>query len=266
MGVAGLPELTPPLLLPPVPAPGWQAQFSDGCRLPGMAENNVSENDATRSCTKFRFLCAKKLKKAREKGITSKDIKDAYTVMKKEWHHSVNIYEYKYADATGGMSAKQQQQWGLLGVLVVLTIGVALSCCCVSLGYEFVTSKCLIRNNYIVMEATRPHTNCKHVCCSVRGAVELNENISREEFARWAYLSRPLVVRGGAAHWPALDKLTVSFLQSLYNSIEGSYETVADECQFLPFRSEFIDLKSALTTHPALPAACPGTKHWYFGW
>lgn len=232
-----------------------------------MAENNnVLENDAARALTKLRLICAKRLRKAREAGVTLKEIKGAYMVMKMELHHSVSKYECKYASATRVMSANQWQRWGLMGALLALTIGVALFSYGVCLNSEMVTSKCLVRNNYIIMEATRPRTKCERVCSGITGAVELSANISQEEFGRWAYLSRPLVVRGGAAHWPALDKLTVGFLQSLYNSIEGSYEAVAEDCQFLPFRSEFLDLRSALAMHPARAAARPGSKHWYFGW
>lgn len=258
VGVARLPELTLSLLRAPV---------SVQCRWPGMAENNnVLENDTARALTKLRLLCAKKLQKAKEAGITPEEIEGAYMVMRKGLHHSVNKYECKYAGASRVMSANQRQQWGLVGALVALTVGVAFFNYGVIFNSELVTSKCLVRNNYIIMEATRPHTQCERVCSSVGGAVELSANISQEEFGRWAYLSRPIVVRGGASHWPALDKLTVGFLQSLYNSIEGSYEAVAEDCQFLPFRSEFLDLRSALAMHPARAAARPGTKHWYFGW
>lgn len=237
------------------------------CGRPGMAENNnVAENDAARALEKLRLLCARKLQEAREAGITSKKIKDTYMVVKKELHYSVNKYECKCAGATRAMSAKQWQLRGLVGALVTLAVGVALFYYGAFLNGELVTSKCLVRNNYIIMEATRPRTKCERVCSAVGGAMELSANISQEEFGRWAYLSQPLVVRGGAAHWPALDKLSVGFLQSLYNSVEGSYEAVAEDCQFLPFRSEFLDLRSALAMHPARAAARRGTKHWYFGW
>lgn len=259
VGVAELPDLTRVFR----PVRSRPAAPPVECGRLGMSEDNdVSEDDATLALTKLRLLCAKRLQRAREAGITPEDIRGAYMVVKKELHHSDN--KCKYAGATGrAMSAKQ---WGLVGALVALIVSVAVFYCGAFINGKLVTSKCFIRNNYIIMEATRPHTKCERVCSAVGGAMELSANISQEEFGRWAYLSQPLVVRGGAAHWPALDKLTVGFLQSLYNSIEGSYEAVAEDCQFLPFRSEFLDLRSALSMHPARAAARRGTKHWYFGW
>lgn len=236
--------------------------------LPGMAENNnVLEEDAARALTKLRLLCTKMVQDAREAGITTAEIKAAYMVMKyNELDNSDSKDESKCVGSTRVMSAKRWHQWGRVGALVALVVAVILCYYGDFIKNQLVTSKCLVRNNYIVMEATRPPTKCERVCSGVGGALELSANISREEFERWAYLSRPLVVRGGAAHWPALDKLSVGFLRSLYDSIEGSYEAVTEDCQFLPFRSEFLDLRTALAMHPARAAARPGTKHWYFGW
>ncbi|KAK4317033.1 hypothetical protein Pmani_011845 [Petrolisthes manimaculis] len=84
-------------------------------------------------------------------------------------------------------------------------------------------------------------------------------NVTRDEFEPWAYLSRPIVVRGGALHWPALHIFSESFFRSLYDGVPGSYSDVAHECQFLPFRTYYLNLQEALArqTRP---------KHWYFGW
>ncbi|MPC11045.1 hypothetical protein E2C01_003698 [Portunus trituberculatus] len=238
--------------------------------LPGMAENNnVLEEDAARALTKLRLLCTKMVQDARDAGVTTEEIKAAYTVMKyNELDDSVNEDKSKCGDSTRVVSAKRWHwhQWAGVGALVALLVAVILCYYGDIVKTHLITSKCLVRNNYIVMEATRPPTKCGRVCSGVGGALELSANISREEFERWAYLSRPLVVRGGAAHWLALDKFSVGFLRSLYDSIEGSYEAVAEDCQFLPFRSEFLDLRTALAMHPARAAARPGTKHWYFGW
>ena len=236
--------------------------------VPGMAENNnVLEEDAARALTKLRLLCTKMVLEARDAGITTEEIKATYMEMKfNELDDSVSKDESKCAGSTRVMSAKSWYQWGGVGALVVLLVAVILSYYGDYIKSQLITSKCWVRNNYIVMEATRPPTKCERVCSGVGGALELSANISREEFEQWAYLSRPLVVRGGAAHWPALDKFSLGFLRSLYDSIEGSYEAVTEDCQFLPFRSEFLDLRTALAMHPARAAALPGTKHWYFGW
>ncbi|XP_037780956.1 uncharacterized protein LOC119577282 [Penaeus monodon] len=131
---------------------------------------------------------------------------------------------------------------------------------------DLVASRCLVRNNYFVMEATRLRTDCGRVCAGVRAAGELGANVSRAAFAAWAYRARPLVVRGAAARWPALARFSPAFFRSAYDSVAGAYEAVADECQFLPFRCEFQGLRDALAMHPARAARAPGTRPWYFGW
>lgn len=131
------------------------------------------------------------------------------------------------------------------------------------------SGRCLVRNNYFVMEATRPIADCQRLCGGdnsddggggAGGVVKIfSANVTREEFEPWAYLSRPLVVRGGALHWPALHVFSESFFRSLYDGVPGSYGDVAQECQFLPFRTHYLTLQEALTrqTRP---------EHWYFGW
>ncbi|CAL4146506.1 unnamed protein product [Meganyctiphanes norvegica] len=134
---------------------------------------------------------------------------------------------------------------------------------------EFRTSRCVVRNNYIVMEAVRPITNCSYLCGGGGGiscAVELSANVSQLQFSQWAYRSRPTVVRGAAAHWKAMQYFSVPFFKTVYDSVAGAYDDVAGDCQFLPFKSEFLTLKEALAIHPARAARQPGTKPWYFGW
>ncbi|KAK3884595.1 hypothetical protein Pcinc_011151 [Petrolisthes cinctipes] len=192
-----------------------------------------------------------------------------------------------------------------VGVLVV-ALTLALACSGweeeVPIWRELVegSGRCLVRNNYFVMEATRPLTDCQRLCGGSvdddghsgdsdtgggggggvvktgdggGGVVKTGDgggkdggvvksfgaNVTREEFEPWAYLSRPIVVRGGALHWPALHIFSESFFRSLYDGVPGSYSDVAHDCQFLPFRTYYLNLQEALArqTRP---------KHWYFGW
>lgn len=240
--------------------PGWA----------GMADNNnVCKDSAAPNLTKLRLLCDTLLHEARSKGITLDDLIDIY-VIKKYNELKCNRDDFKKITACANSSSAKLCHWRrwVAGAIVVVALSFMLNSqtnFLARIRNEFISSKCIIRNNYLVMEASRPRTACERVCVGVRGAAEL-ANMSRPEFVRWAYLSRPLVVRAGAAHWPALHRFSVAFFRSLYDSIDGAYEAVMEDCQFLPFRTEYQDLRAALAMHPARAARLPGTTPWYFGW
>ncbi|KAL0271524.1 UNVERIFIED_CONTAM: hypothetical protein PYX00_008592 [Menopon gallinae] len=101
--------------------------------------------------------------------------------------------------------------------------------------------RCVIPNNYFIWEATRPVTDCK-MCENVTEVLNL-WNCTREEFAEFAYTSRPLVIRNSASHWPAMNTFNFEFFKDLFETIEGSYESVEEECQFLTFKSDFLSLR-----------------------
>ncbi|XP_015593936.1 uncharacterized protein LOC107267143 [Cephus cinctus] len=134
--------------------------------------------------------------------------------------------------------------------------------------YEFIQryaqgTRCLVPNNYLTWEFTRPVSNCDF-CRGVDSALYLR-NISKEEFSRYAYSSRPMVVQGAASHWPAKRVFSLHFFKNLYESIEGAYESVEEECQFLHFKSDFANLREvfAMSERRAINL---GEDPWYVGW
>ena len=56
---------------------------------------------------------------------------------------------------------------------------------------------CLLRNNYLLMEATRPLTEC-HLCRHIDGPIIFRKAPSQREFAQVAYSSRPVLVKAAA--------------------------------------------------------------------
>ncbi|KAK7082083.1 hypothetical protein SK128_018491 [Halocaridina rubra] len=238
----------------------------------GMAENNnVYHDSSVHNLTKLRLLCDRFVQEATEKGTAVEEIVDKYVEKHSEILTCVKRHDTREmrsrVNSANHESAKKCPcfaRWAMvLAPLLVLIVAVCISDNTIS---DFISSKCLVRNNYFVMEVTRPPTNCQRVCGGVKAPVLLSANVTQREFAKWAYLSRPLIVRKGAAHWPALERFSLSFFRSVYDSVEGSYEAVSEECQFLPFKSEFVDLREALRMHPARAARLPGTTPWYFGW
>lgn len=121
-------------------------------------------------------------------------------------------------------------------------------------------ARCLVPNNYLLWEFTRPISNCDF--CAGVGAPLILPNISQEEFEEYAYSSKPIVIKGAAAHWPAARVLNLKFFRELYNRTDGAYE---EDCQFLHFSSNLNDLREVLEMSDARAENLEGGS-WYVGW
>ena len=133
------------------------------------------------------------------------------------------------------------------------------------LNYAYYESRCLVANNYFVWEFTRPVSNCDF-CRGVKSALILDANLTREEFAPYAYSSRPMIVKSAASHWPAANVFDLKFFRNLYESIDGAYESVEEECQFLHFKSNFAELRQVLEMNEGRALNRDGEDSWYVGW
>ncbi|XP_012274443.1 uncharacterized protein LOC105696500 [Orussus abietinus] len=121
-----------------------------------------------------------------------------------------------------------------------------------------VFGRCLVPGSYLSWESTRPVSSCSF-CLGVENALQLPGNSTRKEFEPYAYSSRPIVVKGAASHWPASRVFGLRFFGDLYDGIEGAYESVEEDCQFLHFKSDFDTLRRVFSMDE-LP------ESWYVGW
>lgn len=153
-----------------------------------------------------------------------------------------------------------------LGINFTLLLLIMVSVSAIMLnGKEFSLSRCIIDNNYFLMEMTRPIADCK-ICKDVENFIVL-ENVSKEEFSLYAYLGHPLLVKGGCLNWTALDVFDFDFFKSLYSSTPGAFESVEDECQFFPFRTTFLSLYEVLSMpEERAKMTSPDAETWYIGW
>ncbi|XP_034951453.1 uncharacterized protein [Chelonus insularis] len=124
--------------------------------------------------------------------------------------------------------------------------------------------RCLIPNNYLVWEFTRPVSDC-NFCKGIDSALIL-PNLTREEFKPYAYSSRPIVIKGAAKSWRASKDFSLKFFHDLYESIEGAYDSFEEECQFLPFKSNFSSLRDVLTMSDRRARNVLNESSWYVGW
>ncbi|XP_034240648.1 uncharacterized protein LOC117644946 [Thrips palmi] len=155
--------------------------------------------------------------------------------------------------------------WTLPVVIVVLALALA------GLGLyseDVVNSalgvRCVVPNNFLVWEATRPIADC-NICRGISNVILLS-NITRKQFAQYAYSYRPILVKGAAAQWPAMRTFSYDYFKQLYKSTEGAYESVEDECQLLTFKTEFLSLKEVFSMSRSRVLNLDGEHPWYIGW
>ena len=189
-----------------------------------------------------------------KKGVSPEDLKLACeAVMSHKKNGSKSVFRY--------LHSKKLAVIILLPLLYSIVVEQA--------GIDFVIkytqgTRCLIPNNYLIWEFTRPVSNC-NFCRGVNSALVLG-NVTREEFKKHAYSSKPIIVKKAASHWLASKVFSLQFFRSLYENIQGAYESVDEECQFLHFRSNFANLKEVFSMSERRAMNLPGEDTWYIGW
>ncbi|XP_075170066.1 uncharacterized protein LOC142242032 [Haematobia irritans] len=115
--------------------------------------------------------------------------------------------------------------------------------------------KCFLPQNVVVWEATRPISDCGF-CRGVEGPLIL-KNMTREEFAPYAYSSLPIVIKKAVNHWPATKLLNMKLLKEIYESNSGSLD---EDCHFLNFNSDLKSIRDVFNMSPERE------NTWYVGW
>ncbi|CAG4962668.1 unnamed protein product [Colias eurytheme] len=128
----------------------------------------------------------------------------------------------------------------------------------------FVSARCLLPSNYLVWEATRPLANCSY-CINVTKPIILH-NVTRSKFDKYAYSSKPMIVKNAIGHWRAVKEFSYDLFQKLYEDTVGSYESLDEGCQFLNFKSDLFTLKEVFSMPKERVNNEPGQKPWYVGW
>lgn len=122
-------------------------------------------------------------------------------------------------------------------------------------------TRCIVPNNYLVWEATRPLSDCDF-CRGVQSPIILS-NCSREEFKPYAYSSRPIIIKNAVSHWPAAQFLNFTYLKDLYQKHPAALDSFHEDCQFLHFKSNFQTLRDVFRMSEDFRT---GHKPWYVGW
>lgn len=133
--------------------------------------------------------------------------------------------------------------------------------------YQTWDPRCIIANNLLMLELARPAVSCD-VCKDMQQVATVDgETFSKEQFlANYAYNGIPLLVKGGARNWTALTTFNFNYLRDLYQETEGALDAVQNDCQFFPYKSDFLTLAQVFEMSEARSRIDPGEKQWYVGW
>ena len=105
------------------------------------------------------------------------------------------------------------------------------------------------------------------VCRNMNGSLEI-KNISTLEFMRkHAFSSRPLLMKGAALDWPAVELFTFEYFRQLYTQNPESLEKDVNEGQFFAYSSGIKDIGELIEVLGENPATTHRAKRkWYIGW
>lgn len=123
---------------------------------------------------------------------------------------------------------------------------------------------CLVNVNEIFIEVTRKRTNCSLLCEGLTEIPRVSDLTKREFATKYAYTGRPVVVVDGAKDWSAVDRFNFTFFKDLFDKNKDAYRVNEEECQFFPYRTEFISLEQAMNMSKERSEW--KAEPWYFGW
>ena len=119
----------------------------------------------------------------------------------------------------------------------------------------------------MVLELARPAVSCE-VCKDLDSVPTVDgDKLDRKLFMeKYAYSGIPLLVKGGARNWTALDTFNFDYLRDLFQQTDGALEAVERDCQFFPYKTEFMSMEEVFDMPRARSQFKEGEKLWYVGW
>lgn len=127
--------------------------------------------------------------------------------------------------------------------------------------------KCIVGNNLLLLEVSRPAVNCD-MCKNIEKMPTVNGDAMTKELflSEYAYNGVPLLVKGGARNWTALTTFSYKYFKDLFEGTEGALEAVQNDCQFFPYKTNFLTMNDVFNMSEERSRLEPGEKEWYVGW
>lgn len=134
-------------------------------------------------------------------------------------------------------------------------------------SYTTMDPKCIVSNNMVLVELSRPAVSCD-LCQNLEQVPTVDgDTFTKEAFlANFAYNGVPLLVKGGARNWTALETFSFDYLKELFEDTDGALEAVSEDCQFFRYNTEFLSMAEVFQMSEAQSQLLPGEKEWYVGW
>ncbi|WAR11634.1 hypothetical protein MAR_025814 [Mya arenaria] len=106
--------------------------------------------------------------------------------------------------------------------------------------------QCAVNMPEFVSNVFRPPMECSF-CKDVK-EIKTVYNISQEDFEElYAYSGVPVVIGDGSANWTATEFFSFDFFKDLYKPGSQALENQKRNCQFFPYKTDFVDLEEVLT-------------------
>eukprot|EP00099_Drosophila_melanogaster_P002095 NP_001097824.1 uncharacterized protein Dmel_CG14331 [Drosophila melanogaster] len=180
----------------------------------------------------------------------------------------LNIHKPNYLDSTfqellpnfckGFLFSEKWVKWikiVLLGTLILLGV---------KYYYEEMQGKnCALYLPRNLRYAFRPPENC-NFCANIKNVPRL-KNISPQEFEKkFAYSAAPVIISDATKNWTAVSLFNYWYFRDVYTKAKQKQHI--RECQFLPYKTGFLDIYDALDMPEDRVELKPGEQPWYFGW
>jgi hypothetical protein len=89
--------------------------------------------------------------------------------------------------------------------------------------------------------------------------------MTREYFMKHhAYTGIPVLVKGGAANWTAVEVFSYKYLKKLYTNMKALEAFVEQKCQFFAYKTNFRTLADVFSM--SKKRAALKKDQWYIGW
>lgn len=131
------------------------------------------------------------------------------------------------------------------------------------LDIELEKEACLIPASEPYLDLFRPPVNCS-VCENVQ-TIDIVSSLSKDEFLeKYAYTSRPIIIRNGCKDWTALAHFNFEFFKNIYPEDSPVLQSADRDCQFFPYRTKFETLGEVFNMSKS-QSKMEG-EPWYIGW
>ena len=131
-------------------------------------------------------------------------------------------------------------------------------------GVELQKQPCLFDNIEPIADMMRPYVDCD--ICRNMTSIEIVYNVSEEEFTtRFAYTSRPVLIRNATSGWSAHRIFSFDYFRELYAPGSPALENTDRDCQFFPYRTSFENLGQVFDMSEERRTGVKGDP-WYIGW